>query len=269
MRTHHNRRCKGMLMTYRSTHASARSRLSLNTPVTPLIMSRLSVESVSTRVAAIIAALPLNPWPFLSNPLCCPFTSSNRKAFAHRSGNLNMKVRTAFRACSGRALPAYLDTTSTTCRMVLINSFLTWERMLRDWNGTTALEVELDGRFCGAMEVMKERRRRICWSICALAYWIQNVSTVAWNKKIYTYLKPLQAIFQTLHALLAYRCTNASCFQENGLPPASADNLHFLTCSSLLLCNRVPVRFNRVAGTGGVCDFGRRILIPHTRVSAR
>ena len=86
--------------------------------------------------------------------------------------------------------------------------------------GFIKLKVELEGRFCGMMEVMKEWRRRICWLMWPLAYWIQHASIVHLSiGKNITHLKPLQAVFKMLHAFLTYCSTDPSCFQENGLPP--------------------------------------------------
>jgi hypothetical protein len=42
--------------------------------------------------------------------------------------------------------------------------------MVRDWNGTIASFAEDEGRLLGEIEVMKERRRRICWSMWEFAY---------------------------------------------------------------------------------------------------
>jgi hypothetical protein len=148
------------------TYASARSRLSLTTPVTPRIISRLSVASAKTRCAAWVAALVVgrNPmrvedrgddaredtgvhtWersgpPALRSlwylvvrarlidpepPAAAPTAELAPGApsampgagltleVAQRWGKCKMKPLTRDRAGSGRALPAYLLTISTT-----------------------------------------------------------------------------------------------------------------------------------------------------------
>lgn len=150
--------------TYRSTQASALSKLSLNTLEILLIISKLSVASLSTLVLASIAADCERPPEPLAARSC---GSSALAALLHRSGSIRIKVRTLAFACSGNAEPAYLETTSTTCRIVLTSSRLTRAKISSDSNGTSAVEVEveeeeLEADESGVIEVMKERSITIC-----------------------------------------------------------------------------------------------------------
>jgi hypothetical protein len=96
-------------------------------------------------------------------------------ALAQRCGSLRMNPRTRVRAGSGRAPPAYLLTTSTTCRIVCTTSRRT-SVSVRIWAGEigSACECE-EGEGRGWSMVVKSRKIRICASICAAAYCPQKL----------------------------------------------------------------------------------------------
>jgi hypothetical protein len=93
-------------------------------------------------------------------------------ACAQRCGRHNMNCRTRALAGSGSALPVYLDTTSTTCRIVSTTSRLIFVSVRRCSSESGALlterDVEGEEGFCS--DAMKSRKTRICASMCTVAY---------------------------------------------------------------------------------------------------
>ena len=216
------------------TYASALSKLSLTTPVTLRMISKLSVASVKIRCEARSAALAdtASPCPCstvspcrgcvlpstarvilgdddgdgarelgpertpgsgapVPRSLCaarrpptrravavpCPATprapvaGAGPALVAQRCGSLRINPRTRLRAGSGRAPPAYLLTTSTTCLMVCTISRRTSVSLRicsSDMGGRRVVERLSEGM--GWRLAVKSRRIRICASIWAVAY---------------------------------------------------------------------------------------------------
>ncbi len=110
-------------------------------------------------------------------PVPCPATprapvgGAGPALVAQRCGSLRINPRTRLRAGSGRAPPAYLLTTSTTCLMVCTISRRTSVSLRMcssDMGGRRVVERLSEGM--GWRLAVKSRRIRICASIWAVAY---------------------------------------------------------------------------------------------------
>lgn len=153
------------------TYASARSRLSLNTPVTLRIMSRLSVARPMIRCAAWLATPAVGGSPGRSTTLGSGPPSGACMRVAQRCGRCRMNARTVALAGSGSAPPAYLDTTSTTSRIVCTTSCLTSLSVLSACGEMTASDCGESGPpLCAFTAAIRSRRISIRLSMRAVAY---------------------------------------------------------------------------------------------------